>query len=403
MIYAYPCEGVYGLGCDPDSKKDVFKLCELKKRSIDKGLILISGVFEHFEKYINHLDKEDIDKLKRPWPGPHTWLVRANENVPEWIKGNSDLVALRHSSHPEVIKLTEKIGKVLTSTSANWGVDKKMKSLKFGVVGNPIRHSRSPEIHHHFADQQKIKISFGKYLVDEEDFENFVKDFFKSGVGLSVTLPFKKLALKFSNDSSTKAQMIGASNNLYKKGDIIVGDNTDCIGLAKDINQNLGFDLYGKEILILGAGGAAKGAAFGLQDLNPKTICIANRTLEKAQELVRDLSLYRQSSGKNSNLIASSFNSIQDEFHSFDLIINATSMSTLENESLPIDPSLYGNCALAYDLAYSQADTQFMIDAKNNGAQSVSDGWGMLVEQGAASFETWTGKLPKTNNLLALR
>ena len=77
-----------------------------------------------------------------------------------------------------------------------------MKSLKFGVVGNPIRHSRSPEIHHHFADQQKIKISFGKYLVDEEDFENFVKDFFKSGVGLSVTLPFKKLALKFSNDSS---------------------------------------------------------------------------------------------------------------------------------------------------------------------------------------------------------
>ena len=119
MIYAYPCEGVYGLGCDPDSKKDVFKLCELKKRSIDKGLILISGVFEHFEKYINHLDKEDIDKLKRPWPGPHTWLVRANENVPEWIKGNSDLVALRHSSHPEVIKLTEKIGKVLTSTSAN--------------------------------------------------------------------------------------------------------------------------------------------------------------------------------------------------------------------------------------------------------------------------------------------
>ena len=197
--------------------------------------------------------------------------------------------------------------------------------------------------------------------------------------------------------------MIGASNNLYKKSDLIIGDNTDCIGLAKDINQNLGFDLYGKEILILGAGGAAKGAAFGLQDLNPKTICIANRTLEKAQELIKDLSLYRQSSGKNSNLIASSFNSIQDEFHSFDFIINATSMSTLENESLPIDPSLYVNCALAYDLAYSQADTQFMIDAQNNGAQSVSDGWGMLLEQGAASFETWTGKLPKTNNLLALR
>ena len=119
MIYAYPCEGVYGLGCDPDSKTDVYKLCDLKKRSIDKGLILISGVFEHFEKYINHLDKPDIDKLRRPWPGPHTWLVQANENVPEWIKGNSDLVALRHSSHPEVIRLTMKIGGVLTSTSAN--------------------------------------------------------------------------------------------------------------------------------------------------------------------------------------------------------------------------------------------------------------------------------------------
>ena len=119
MIYAYPCEGVYGLGCDPDSKIDVYKLCDLKKRSTDKGLILISGVFEHFEKYINHLDKQDMDKLKKPWPGPHTWLVKANENVPEWIKGNSDLVALRHSSHPEVIKLTMKIGTVLTSTSAN--------------------------------------------------------------------------------------------------------------------------------------------------------------------------------------------------------------------------------------------------------------------------------------------
>jgi len=278
-----------------------------------------------------------------------------------------------------------------------------MKSLKLGVIGNPIKHSRSPEIHHHFADQQKIKISFGKYLVEAEDLENFLKDFFKTGNGLSVTLPLKKLALKLSNDSSAKAQMIGASNNLYKKGEIIVGANTDCIGLTKDINQNLGFDLYGKEILVLGAGGAARGAAFGLQDLNPKTICIANRTLEKAQELIKDLSLYRQTSGKNSNLIASSFNSIQDEFHSFDCIINATSVSTLENDSLPINPSLFSNCALAYDLAYSQADTQFMIDAQNNGAQTVSDGWGMLVEQGAASFETWTGKLPKTNNLLALR
>mgnify|MGYP001422172408 FL=1 len=278
-----------------------------------------------------------------------------------------------------------------------------MKSLKLGVIGNPIKHSRSPEIHHHFADQQKIKISFGKYLVEAEDLENFLKDFFKTGNGLSVTLPLKKLALKLSNDSSAKAQMIGASNNLYKKGEIIVGANTDCIGLTKDINQNLGFDLYGKEILVLGAGGAARGAAFGLQDLNPKTICIANRTLEKAQELIKDLSLYRQTSGKNSNLIASSFNSIQDEFHSFDCIINATSVSTLENDSLPINPSLFRNCALAYDLAYSQADTQFMIDAQNNGAQTVSDGWGMLVEQGAASFETWTGKLPKTNNLLALR
>ena len=278
-----------------------------------------------------------------------------------------------------------------------------MKSLKLGVIGNPIKHSRSPEIHHHFADQQKIKISFGKYLVEAEDLENFLKDFFKTGNGLSVTLPLKKLALKLSNDSSAKAQMIGASNNLYKKGEIIVGANTDCIGLTKDINQNLGFDLYGKEILVLGAGGAARGAAFGLQDLNPKTICIANRTLEKAQELIKDLSLYRQTSGKNSNLIASSFNSIQEEFHSFDCIINATSVSTLENDSLPINPSLFSNCALAYDLAYSQADTQFMIDAQNNGAQTVSDGWGMLVEQGAASFETWTGKLPKTNNLLALR
>ena len=119
MIYAYPCEGVYGLGCDPDSEVDVKKLCRIKKRSLKKGLILISGFFEHFEKYINHLNQSEINEMKKAWPGPHTWLIRANENVPEWIKGNSDLVALRHSSHPEVIKLTKKIGKVITSTSAN--------------------------------------------------------------------------------------------------------------------------------------------------------------------------------------------------------------------------------------------------------------------------------------------
>ncbi len=119
MIYAYACEGIYGLGCNPYSKKDVELLCSLKKRSIKKGLILVSGNFEHFGPFINHLNREEIKKLNSKWPGAFTWLVKANENVPEWIKGDSSLVALRQSNHPSIKSLTEKLGGVITSTSAN--------------------------------------------------------------------------------------------------------------------------------------------------------------------------------------------------------------------------------------------------------------------------------------------
>ena len=119
MIYAYPTEGVWGLGCLPDSEECVKKICFLKKRALDKGLILVSGDFSHFEPYLSHLSKDLIEKARSKWPGPHTWLVPANENVPSWIKGNSEYVALRQSIHPSIIKLSKKLNSVVTSTSAN--------------------------------------------------------------------------------------------------------------------------------------------------------------------------------------------------------------------------------------------------------------------------------------------
>jgi L-threonylcarbamoyladenylate synthase len=119
MIYAYPTEGVWGLGCLPDSEKDVKKICSLKQRTLDKGLILVSGNFSHFEIYLSDLSQDLIDKAKSKWPGPHTWLVPANNNVPFWIKGNSTYVALRQSIHPSIIELSEKLNSVITSTSAN--------------------------------------------------------------------------------------------------------------------------------------------------------------------------------------------------------------------------------------------------------------------------------------------
>ena len=141
MIYAYPCEGLFGLGCDPLSKKDVIELCNLKKRSLDKGLILISGTFDHFEPYINHLNSMELKKLKSKWPGPHTWLVRANQNVPDWIKGDSNFVALRQSAHLSVVELTNQFGGVITSTSANVSEDAPAKTSEevFKIFGHKVK------------------------------------------------------------------------------------------------------------------------------------------------------------------------------------------------------------------------------------------------------------------------
>ena len=119
MIYAYPTEGVWGLGCLPNSEEDVKKICFLKQRTLDKGLILVSGHFSHFDAYLSHLSEDLINKTKSKWPGAHTWLVPANDNVPSWIKGDSNFVALRQSVHPSIIELSEKLNSVITSTSAN--------------------------------------------------------------------------------------------------------------------------------------------------------------------------------------------------------------------------------------------------------------------------------------------
>ena len=275
------------------------------------------------------------------------------------------------------------------------------KKLKLAVIGKPIGHSKSPEIHQEFANQFDTKIEFRKDEVTPETLETWVADFFKDGgKGVSITLPLKEAALNYADEISDRARLASACNVIYAKDEKLLADCTDGFGLIKDLEENLKISLKDKKILILGAGGAARGIIPSIIAKNPSKLKIANRTENKARRLKEDLEYKVDLKGKS---LVFEAGGLADDFllaDSYDLVINSTSISTQAGESIGLPKALFTRTKLAYDLFYSAKKTAFMQDALTAGAEKVSDGWGMLVEQGAESFRLWTNLIPDTSRLL---
>lgn len=265
---------------------------------------------------------------------------------------------------------------------------------RYAVYGNPIKHSKSPQIHAAFAEETGQELTYRSRLVEIGRFAETAKSFFENGgKGLNVTVPFKLDACEFADQLSSRARRAGAVNTLAIQNDgVIYGDNTDGIGLVRDINNNLGWEISGKNILILGAGGAVRGVLEPLLRKKPATLVIANRTLEKAEALANDFSDLGE-------LSACPFESLGAS--PFDLVINATS-SSLAGELPPLPDNLLTDDACVYDMMYGAEPTPFMRWGAENTAWAVADGLGMLVEQAAESFCMWRGVRPKTKPVIDL-
>ena len=275
------------------------------------------------------------------------------------------------------------------------------KKLKLAVIGHPISHSRSPEIHQDFANQFNAKIEFRKHDVTSDTLGTWLTDFFKDGgKGVSITLPIKEVALSFADEISDRARLASACNVIYAKDEKLFADCTDGFGLTQDLEGNLKTSLKNKKILILGAGGAARGIIPSIIEKYPAKLKIANRTGSKALLLKKDLE--GKVNLKEKNIIFEA-GGLSDDFllsDSYDIVINSTSVSTQVGKSIGLPKALFSGTRLAYDLFYSAEKTVFMQEAFENGAEIVSDGWGMLVEQGAESFRLWTNLIPDTSRLL---
>ena len=275
------------------------------------------------------------------------------------------------------------------------------KKLKLAVIGNPISHSKSPEIHQNFADQFKVNIEFNKHKVTQDNLEEWLRSFFKDdGRGVSITLPLKEAALNCADEISERARLASACNVIYLKEDKLFADCTDGHGLVKDLEENLNAPLKGKKILILGSGGAARGIIPSILQKMPEKLKVANRTESKALLLKKEL---ESKVNLDESGILFEAGSLSDDFllsDSFDFIINSTSISTQPGESIGLPEALFSGTKLAYDLFYSVEKTAFMQEALAGGAEKVSDGFGMLIEQGAESFRLWTNLIPDTSRML---
>lgn len=257
---------------------------------------------------------------------------------------------------------------------------------KYCVIGNPIAHSKSPEIHPVYALQTGQDLVYERCLAPLDAFEATVHRLVEEGYrGANVTLPFKIEAARVCTRLEERARAAGAVNTLIFANGEIVGDNTDGPGLVADITRNAGLAIQGKRVLLLGAGGAARGALLPLIGQGPREIVIANRTVATAEALAEDFSRH------GVPITASGFAEIDG---SFDIVINATS-SSISGDLPPVAPTVFGSDALALDMMYGNQPTVFMDFASRYGA-SVRDGLGMLVEQAAEAFAIWRGVRPET-------
>ena len=264
---------------------------------------------------------------------------------------------------------------------------------RYAVIGHPVAHSRSPMIHAVFARQTGEKLTYELLDVAPEDFEVAVRGFGAAGgKGLNVTLPHKRSAFELANELSDAAKRAGAVNTIsFLPGGVIQGDNTDGVGFMHDLTHNLDRDVTGKTILILGAGGATRGILGPILEAEPASVLIANRTPERAAELVVEYA-------NDVPLSACRFRDLKDKNRA-DIVINATSAG-VRGESPPFPPECVGGESFCYDLAYGLKGTPFVTWAREQGAGEAVQGWGMLVEQAAESFLIWRGKRPDTQTLL---
>ena len=269
---------------------------------------------------------------------------------------------------------------------------------RYAVIGHPIAHSKSPLIHGLFAQATGQDMTYG--LIDggagEGGFAQALADFRAAGGrGLNVTLPFKLQALAAADEASEDARLAGAANALRFEAGRIEARNFDGIGLVRDITHNLGVPLAGRRVLVLGAGGATRGALLPIARAGAAHITIANRTADKAQALAQELAPHCAGTA----LHGGGFGALAGA-QAFDVLINATSAS-LSGEAPPVPPQAFAPHALAYDMVYGKGLTPFLRGAQAAGVTRVADGVGMLVEQAAEAFAWWRGVRPDTREALA--
>ena len=266
---------------------------------------------------------------------------------------------------------------------------------RYAVIGNPISQSKSPLIHMAFAQESRqnlvytaIEGTLGQFAATVDAFRA------EGGKGLNVTLPFKLDACAYASDLSEDARAAGAANALKFEGDRIHAQNFDGVGLVRDITHNLGQALQGKRVLLLGAGGASRGAILPILHQAPACLFVANRTVAKASELVSAF----HANGAPATLQGGGFDELGHD--AFDVIINATSAS-LSAATPPLPASAFAADGLAYDMVYGKGLTPFLKLAQQAGVRQLADGVGMLVEQAAEAFAWWRGVRPGTRAMIA--
>jgi len=270
-----------------------------------------------------------------------------------------------------------------------------MMTDHYAVIGNPISHTKSPLIHGLFAQAAQQDMQYTAIegpVAPDTAFAEVVRTFAASGgKGMNVTAPFKLKAFAMADERSERATLAGAANALKFEGGRILADNFDGIGLVRDIESNLGLPMAGKRVLLLGAGGAARGALLPFLAAEPAQLVIANRDVAKAQALAA------QVAGRGP-IVACGYADLE-AMGRFDLVVNATSAS-LTGDLPPVPPSIFQPDGLAYELAYGKRLTPFLRLARNAGVRNIADGVGMLVEQAAEAFVWWRGVRPDTRPVI---
>jgi shikimate dehydrogenase len=270
-----------------------------------------------------------------------------------------------------------------------------MMTDQYAVIGNPIGHTKSPLIHGLFAQETQQDMSYTAIegpLEPHDAFAATVRAFIAAGgKGMNVTAPFKLKAFAMADERSERAELAGAANALSFKDGRIVAENFDGVGLVRDIEVNLSQPMAGKRVLVLGAGGAVRGALLPFLAARPAELVVANRDVPKVRALVAQV----VASG---SLFACGYGDLE-AMGRFDLVVNATSAS-LTGELPPVPPSVFSPEGAAYELAYGKRLTPFLRLARNAGVASVADGVGMLVEQAAEAFAWWRGVRPQTRTVI---